>query len=123
MRFSSMIQQIARVAAFAAIACLSLQAACTIGLPPLTSGQLESHGDSSCHESAPTLPNAPDPGHICCSGDHSPDALLSTSVTTVPLVLDRSVLGLTSTLLSFTRSFVDFSVSFSPPHSLFILRI
>ena len=123
MGFNSMVQQIARVVAFAAIACLSLQVACTIGVPQLTSAPSEAHGNSGCHESAPSTPPAPGSSHICCSGDHSPDALLSAPVAPAPLVLDGSILGLIVTLRSFTLSFADFFISFSPPRGPLALRI
>jgi hypothetical protein len=123
MGIRSMVQFTVRVAAFAAVAALLLQAACTIGVPPLTSGQLESHSDNPCHESAPSTPQVPDSSHVCCSGDHSPDALLSAIVTPSPLVLDGAFPGLTPALHSLMPASTDFSASFSPPHRPLELRI
>src|SRR6185437_8629999 len=123
MGFSSMVRWMARVAAFAAIVCLLLQAACAIGLPQLTSTPLQAHNDNACHESAPSSPHAPDPSHICCNGGHSSDALLSATIMPAPLVLDRGFLSLTGALRSFAPFSIDFPASLSPPHRLFALRI
>lgn len=123
MGFSSMIRWLVRVAAFTAIACLSVQAACSIGVPQLTSAQNDTRGDSGCHESAPPTPNGPVSSHICCSGDHSPDALLSAIVTPVPLVSGPGVLDLTLALRFFAPSSADLLASFSPPRQGLPLRI
>jgi hypothetical protein len=120
---SSMVRAVVRVVAFAAIACLSLQAACTIGVQPHTSVRDGTHGNSGCHESVPPTPQAPAPSHICCSGDHFPEALLSTIVTPAPLVLDGSYLALNLALRSIAPFFTDFPASFSPPHGPLALRI
>jgi hypothetical protein len=123
MGIRSMVQFAVRVAAFAAIVCLSLQAACTIGVPWSIPVQAETLGDSGCHESSPPTKNAPDSSHICCSGDHSPDALLSATATSVPLALDGAFLSLTSALPSFALASTHFPFSFSPPHRPLSLRI
>src|SRR5579864_2600869 len=124
MGIRSMVQFTVRVAAFTAVAALLLQISCMASLPAATTVQIETHGDSGCHESAPPTPNTPDSSHICCSGNHSPDALLSAFVTHAPMALDRGVIGLTSAFASFSfSSSADFPVSFSPPHGLFTLRI
>jgi hypothetical protein len=123
MGIRSMVQFAVRVAAFAAIACLLLQAACTIGVPQLIPVQAETQGDSGCHESSPPTQNAPNPSHICCSGDHFPDALLSTTATSPPLALDGAFLSLTSALPSYALASTAFPSSFSPPHRPFSLRI
>jgi hypothetical protein len=120
---SSMVRAVVRVVAFAAIACLSLQAACPIVVPRRISAQAQTQGDTGCHESAPPAQNAPDSSHICCSGDHFPEALLSTIVTPAPLVLDGSYLGLNLALRSIALFFTDFPASFSPPHGPLALRI
>lgn len=123
MGFSSMFQRGVRVVAFVAIVCLSLQVACTIGVPLLTSAQDVAHGDGGCHESAPTQPQRPDSRHVCCGGDHFPDALLSVAVTPAPLSLNGNLLGLTTALRSFPPFYTDFPASFSPPHKPLALRI
>jgi len=124
MGIRSMVQFAVRVAAFAAAAALSLQISCMSGLPEATTAQIETHSDSGCHESAPSAPNAPGSKHICCSGDHSPDALLSAIVTATPLISDVGASDLTSALRSAPSSIsADFPASFSPPHGLLVLRI
>jgi hypothetical protein len=40
---------------------------------------------TGCHDPAPATPSAPNSGHICCNGTHSPEALLSVAVMPVPL--------------------------------------
>jgi len=87
MGIRSMVQSMVRVAAFTAVAALLLQVSCIASLPAVST-VVETQGDSGCHESAPPTPNAPDSSHICCSGDHSPDALLSATVAPVPLISD-----------------------------------
>lgn len=122
MGIRSMVQFAVRVAAFAAVVALLLQISCTVAPPAFANAGIGTHGDSGCHESAPATPNAPDSGHICCGGDHSPDALLSTIVTPAPLV-DGGFEGLTPALHSLTPASTDFSASFSPPHGPLSLRI
>src|ERR1041385_7967994 len=92
-----------RVAAFAAVAALLLQVSCTVGLPKVADVQLETHSDSGCHEHAPS-PKAPDSSHICCNGDHSPDALLSAFVTPAPLISDVGASDMPSAFPSFATS-------------------
>jgi len=123
MGIRSMVQFTVRVAAFAAVAALLLQVSCTVGLQEVAHVQLETHSDSGCHESAPPMPNTPDSSHICCSGDHSPDALLSAVVTSAPLPLNRCTLDPTSASWYFVPFSTDVPVSFSPPHGSFALRI
>jgi hypothetical protein len=123
MGIRSMVQFTVRVAAFAAVAALLLQISCMAGLPAVTTLQIETHGDAGCHESAPPAPNAPDSSHICCSGDHSPDALLTAVITPVPLVSDPGVLDLSLALRFFASPSADFLASFSPPHRVLALRI
>src|SRR6476469_7448191 len=122
MGIRSMVQSMARVAAFVAIAALLLQVSCMPDLPAV-SVQNATQSDFGCHESAPPTPNAPDSSHICCSGDHSPGALLSAIVTPVPIASDGHALELTSPLSIFAPSFTDFPASFSPPHGFLALRI
>ena len=124
MGIRSMVQFAVRVAAFAAVAALLLQASCTIGNSTLTNAQTETQGGSGCHESAPPTHNAPDSRHICCSGDHSSDALLSATATSAPLVLDGGFLSpTTSALPSFALASIDFPTLFSPPYRPLSLRI
>src|SRR6478736_6180735 len=123
MGFSSMIRAMVRVAAFVAITCLSLQAACAIGVPQPASRQVDTQEDFGCHSSAPPTQSAPDSSHICCSGDHSPDALLSAFVTPTPPASDEGVFDLASSLSSFATPATDFPASFSPPHRPLALRI
>lgn len=123
MGIRSMVQFAVRVAAFAAVAALLLQVSCTASLPPATTMQVETHGDSGCHESAPPTPSAPDSSHICCSGDHSPDALLSAFVTPAPLVLAKHLpIPIFGASASMTLS-ADRFISFSQPPGLLALRI
>jgi hypothetical protein len=124
MGIRSMVQFAVKVAAFAAVAALLLQISCMVGLPAVTTVQIEWQGDAGCHESAPPTPNTPDSSHICCSGDHSPDALLSAFATPAPLVFHEGV-DLASTLRSSAPSSTstDCSASLSPPHGLLALRI
>jgi hypothetical protein len=123
MGIRSMVQFTVRVAAFAAVAALLLQISCISGLPAVTTAQIGTHDDSGCHESAPSTPNTPDSSHVCCSGDHSPDALLSAIATPSPLMLNGAFDGLTPALHSLTPASTDFSASFSPPHGPLSLRI
>lgn len=122
MGIRSMVQFTVRVAAFLAVAALLLQVSCTVAPPALANAQLGTHGDSGCHESAPS-PNAPDSSHLCCSGDHSFDALLSATTTSAPLALDETVLSLSSALPSFAIASTHFPSSLSPPHRPLSLRI
>ena len=123
MGIRSMVQSMVRVAAFAAVAALLLQVSCLASLPAVSTVQVETHGDSGCHESAPPTQNAPDPSHVCCSGDHSPDVLLSASVMSVPLALEETSLSLNSALPSFAPASIHFPSSVSPPHRPLSLRI
>jgi len=123
MGIHSMVQSTVRVAAFAAVAALLLQVSCLASPPAVSTVQVETHGDSGCHESAPSTPNTPDSSHICCSGDHSPDALLSAIIAPVPLTSDIGASHLTLPLPSLAIACIDFPASFSPPHGAFALRI
>jgi hypothetical protein len=125
MGIRSMVQFAVRVAAFTAVLALLLQISCMSGVTAITTAtaQVKTHGDSGCHESAPPTPNAPDSSHICCSGDHSPDALLSATVAPVPLISDVGASHLTLPLPSLAIASIDFPASCSPPHGLLPLRI
>src|SRR4051794_38901535 len=122
MGIRSMVQSMVRVAAFAAVGALLLQVSCMPDLPAV-SVQNATQSDSGCHESAPPNPNTPDSSHICCSGDHSPDALLSAVVTHAPMVSDGPAVEVTSPLPFSAPSSTGFPTSFSPPHGLLALRI
>jgi len=88
MGIHAMVRFTARVAALAAVAALLLQATCAMDFTPLTHLEAAAPATSGCHESAPATPTAPDPGHVCCGGNHSPDALLSAvNPTAIPIVL------------------------------------
>jgi hypothetical protein len=124
MGIRSMVQFAVRVAAFIAVLALLLQISCMSGVTAITTTQAETHGDSGCHEHAPT-PKAPDSRHVCCNGDHSPDVLLSAFVTPASLFSDAGASDLPSDSGSFAPSStsIDFPAYFSPPHGLLALRI
>jgi hypothetical protein len=123
MGIHAMVRFTVRVAALAALAALLLQPACTMGFAEVTHLEASAPAESSCHDPVPTMPSTPDPGHICCGGDHSPDALLTTAYTTaLPMVSHTSqnpVFELTAPRLLIAAA--D-SPSSSPPGS-FVLRI
>jgi len=123
MHIRSMVRFTLRVAAFVAVAALLLQVSCTIGQPKVSDVQLKTHSYSGCHEHAPA-PKTPDSSHICCSGDHSPEALLSAFIIPAPLISDMGASDLTPALRSFAASptFTGFP-ALSPPHGLLPLRI
>ncbi len=123
MGIRSMVQFAVRVAAFAAVAALLLQISCAFAPPTFASVQIETPTESGCHESTPPTPNLPDSGHVCCSGDHSPDALLSAVVSPAPLVLDVAFLNVTPAVHFLAPASTDFLASFSPPHRPLSLRI
>ena len=123
MGIRSMVQFAVRVAAFAAVLALLLQISCISGVTAITTTQTETNNDSGCHESAPPTQNVPDSSHVCCSGDHSPDVLLSAFVTPAPLTLDETFLSLNSALPAFAIASTHFSSSVSPPHKPLSLRI
>jgi len=123
MGIHAMVRFTARVAALAAMATLLLQAACSMG--PVSVTHLEAAGpaESGCHEPAPATPCTPDPGHICCGGDHSPDVLLTAAyVNALPMASRTShnpAFALTAPPLFITAAELP---SLSPPGT-FILRI
>ncbi len=127
MGFNAMVRRMVRVAAFAAIVVLLAQAACMIGLPSVATAQGGALVESGCHESAPPAPDSPKSEHICCSGEHSPDALLSAAVTPVPLGIAEHFSIRTFFLSPFASPFApssaDISASFSGPPGLLALRI
>ena len=112
-----------RVAALAALAALLLQPACTMGFVEVTHLEASAPAESSCHEPVPAMPSTPDPGHVCCGGDHSPDALLTTAyMTALPTASHTSqnpVFELTAPRLFIAAAEIPSS---SPPGPL-VLRI
>jgi hypothetical protein len=112
-----------RVAALAALAALLLQPACTMGFAEVTHLEASAPAESSCHEPVPATPRTPDSEHICCGGDHSPDALLTTAyMTALPTTsqtLQSPVFDLRAPRLLIAAAEIPSS---SPPGSL-VLRI
>lgn len=77
-----------KVAALVAITALLLQSACAIGPGfTMTASETTPSQHSGCHEAAPVAPHAPDSRKICCSGKHSPEAIVSAVPVVAPLVL------------------------------------
>jgi hypothetical protein len=122
MGFSAMVQRSMRVAAFAAIGALLFQLACTIGPPAFATVQIDAPGGFGCHESAPARPDTPDSRHICCSGNHSPDAILSAAVP-VPTPAFAEVLSMPIFVLSAFVPATEASIPFSYPPGATALRI
>ena len=90
MGIHAMVRFTMRVAALAAVAALLLQPACTMGPASVTHLEAAALAESGCHE-PPATPSTPAPVHVCCGGDHSPDALLTTAyMTTLPEVSQTS---------------------------------
>jgi len=86
MGIHAMVRFTVRVAALAAVAALLLQPACAAGFTEITDLHA-APAESGCHEPAPATPGTPPPVHVCCGGDHSPDALLTTAyITALPMV-------------------------------------
>ena len=123
MGIRSMVRFIMRVAALAAVAALLLQAACTMGFAGGTHLKAAAPAESGCHEPAPAPPSTPDPGHICCGGAHSSDALLTAAyMNAVPMASQTSQsLGFA---LTAAKPFIAATElpSCSPPGT-FVLRI
>ncbi|HEY2115405.1 MAG TPA: hypothetical protein VGJ51_09955, partial [Candidatus Angelobacter sp.] len=78
--------------------------------------------ESGCHDPAPTTPSRPDPGHICCGGAHSPDALL-TAVYMNALPMASQTSQSPAFALTAPKQFIAAAElpSFSPPGTL-VLR-
>ena len=123
MGFSAIFRWSVKIAVFAALTTLLVQAACAIGLPSLVTVQIGAPIESGCHESAPSTPHSPKSEQICCSGSHSPEALLCAPQTPVPLGLAEHFSIQTFVLSSFIPSSADISASFSGPPGLLALRI
>ena len=91
MGIHAMVRFTVRVAALAAAAALLLQPACTMGFTEVTHLEAAAPAESGCHEPVPATPSTPAPVHVCCGGDHSPDALLTTAyITALPQVSQTS---------------------------------
>jgi hypothetical protein len=122
MGIHAMIRFTVRVAALSAVAALLLQTACTMG-PASVRLEAAAPAESGCHEPVPATPDAPDPGHVCCSGDHSPDALLTaaymTALPAISQITQIPALELTAPRFLIT---VNEILSSSPPGP-FVLRI
>src|SRR5215831_9749431 len=87
MGIRSMVRFTVRVAALAAVAALLLQPACAAGIAEVPHGHAAVPAESGCHEPAPATPGTPAPVHVCCGGDYSTDALLTTAyITALPMV-------------------------------------
>jgi hypothetical protein len=122
MGFSATVQWWMRVAAFAAIATLLFQVACKIGPPAFATVQIDTPDSLGCHESEPATPDTPSSGHICCSGNHSPDALLSGAITPAQMSLADNV-PLATFIIAPVRYSTETFVSFSHPPGPLVLRI
>src|SRR5438445_10747651 len=122
MGIHAMVRFAVRVAALAAVAALLLQAACTMGFAG-THLEAATPAESGCHEPIPATPSTPDPGHICCGGDHSPDALLTAVYMNALPMASQTSQGPTFALTA-PRLFIAASEipSLSPPGTL-VLRI
>jgi hypothetical protein len=91
MGIHAMVRFTVRVAALAAVAALLLQPACAAGFTEGTHLHAAAPAESGCHETEPATPSTPAPVHVCCGGDHSPDALLTTAyLTALPMVSQKS---------------------------------
>jgi len=123
MGIHAMVRLTVRVAALAAVAALLLQPACTMGFSGITHLEAAAPAESGCHEPVPATPSTPDPGHVCCGGDHSPDALLTTAyMAALPMVSQTSqspAFDLSAPRLLTAAAEISSS---SPPGSL-VLRI
>ncbi|HET8891530.1 MAG TPA: hypothetical protein VFQ41_21705 [Candidatus Angelobacter sp.] len=89
MGIRSMVQFTARVAVFTAVTALLSQFSCTISAASVAHMEAAEPAGSGCHEVPPATPSAPDQGHVCCGGEHSPAALLSAPTTTAISVISR----------------------------------
>src|ERR1700681_2301876 len=123
MGISTMVRFTGRVAVFAAIAALLLQASCTISLPRLGIAETIPMDDSGCHHSLPATPDAPNPSHICCNGVHSPEALLTASITPAQLPFAEAPLNRVSYSTFRSRQPIEIANPSSGPPVPLALRI
>lgn len=123
MGIHAMVRFTVRVAALSAVAALLLQAACTMGFAGVTHLEAATPAESGCHEPVPATPSTPDPGHICCGGDHIPDALLSAANTTAVPMVSQMLRIPAFDLSSPSRLFAAAAGTSSGPPVPFALRI
>lgn len=119
----AMARSILRVAAFAAVAVLFLQPFCAMGFTPATHLESAAPSGSGCHEPVPATPNKPDPGHVCCNGDHSSDALLTAAYLTAVPMASQTLQIPAFGLISPGRLFAATDGPSSGPPAPFALRI
>lgn len=113
-----------RIAIFAAMAALLLQASCTIGLTAMVTAESVIASHSGCHDSAPSTPDAPNPGQKCCNGKHSPEALLAaTTVAPLPLASAKFVSSVHFVASAFSPHATEIATPPSGPPGLFVIRI
>jgi hypothetical protein len=111
-----------RVAAFAAIAAFLLQASCATAYASVP--ELESAGPvSACHESTPPPPDTPIPAHLCCSGEHSSGALVSSAVTPELPAFADVILNPVFDSTVLVHRFAGTAIASPDPPNLFALRI
>jgi len=123
MGIGSMVRLTGRVAVFVAVAALLFQASCTVALTSIANVEPAFNPGTGCHDSAPDTPKTPDSGHICCSGEHSPEALLSAAITPPPLTAVGLVRNLFFTASIRTNLASNVASSASGPPRLPTLRI
>lgn len=113
MGIGSMVRWTGRVAVFAAMAAFLFQTSCTIGPASTANVETALTSDSGCHGSVPTTPSAPNSGHICCNGEHAPEALLCAAVVPAPL----AAVGLVRNWLFELRVGLPYAAEIAPPAS------
>jgi len=113
-----------KIAIFAAMAALLLQASCTIGLTTMAASESVIATHSGCHDSAPSTPDAPNSGQKCCNGKHSPEALLAaTTVAPLPFVSAKIVSSMHFVASSFSPHATEIAIPPSGPPGPLVLRI
>jgi hypothetical protein len=123
MGISTMVRFTGKVAVFAAMAALLLHASCTISLSQLGIAEAIPMDDAGCHHSLPVQPDAPNSGQMCCNGQHSLEALLTTvPIAPAPLATTELVHGLLDTSLRSTHA-AEIAIPSSDPPGPLVLRI
>jgi hypothetical protein len=113
-----------KVAVFAAMAALLLQASCTVGLAPMATAETASSTHSGCHDSAPATPGVPSSGQKCCNGEHSAEALLAAPPTEpMPLVSAQFISSTVFGSSALSRRTNGIVTPPSGPPGLLVLRI
>jgi hypothetical protein len=113
-----------KVAVFAAMAALLLQASCTVGLAPMATAETASSNHSGCHDSTPATPGVPSSGQKCCNGEHSAEALLAASPTEpISLVSAQFISSTVFDLSALSRHATVIVAPSSGPPGLLVLRI